>query len=178
MSSTQYSNEPIDSINEASLKSTRFLLPEARLLPYRNAAGEVHLGLLEKSMKLIGSGKVTAPPDVVERASKWLKHCRRHFAAHPTHNDDKPKVTPITAGASSKSQPRVSQQQQQQQQQPAAAAGPASSRNSASSMAERRAKLEALAQARRTEKATGASEHAADTSSEQQHASSAKSTLR
>ena len=106
---TTYSNTSLDTIDVDSLKSSRFLLPDKRLLPYRNAAGDVHLGLLEHSMKLIQSGTVQAPQAIVEKTSKWLKHCRRHF----TESDKKP--TPVTAGSgSSKSLARVPAPQQQQ----------------------------------------------------------------
>ena len=63
---TTYSNTSLDTIDVDSLKSSRFLLPDKRLLPYRNAAGDVHLGLLEHSMKLIQSGTVQAPQAIVE----------------------------------------------------------------------------------------------------------------
>ena len=140
---TTYSNTSLDTIDVDSLKSSRFLLPDKRLLPYRNAAGDVHLGLLEHSMKLIQSGTVQAPQAIVEKTSKWLKHCRRHF----TESDKKP--TPVTAGSgSSKSLARVPAPQQQQ-----APAHVLPQQQSA--MAERKARLEALARRTAAERASG-----------------------
>ena len=58
------------------LASSRFLMKEQRMLPYRTGDGHISLPLLESSMALVTSGALTPPKQVVSSLHKWLRYAR------------------------------------------------------------------------------------------------------
>ena len=63
------------------LESSRFLMKEERMLPYRTKDGHISLPLLESSMALVTSGALTPPKQVVSSLHKWLQYARNALAA-------------------------------------------------------------------------------------------------
>jgi len=75
----QYSEAPAESIKISKLSSSRFMLQQARLLPFRDDMGRVNTNLVRKSIEQIRSGAVSAPPEVLIRLEAWQRHAEAHM---------------------------------------------------------------------------------------------------
>lgn len=76
----EYSVAPLATIDISALKSSRFLVPSSRLLPYRDAVGAVNVHLLRKCKKTLAEGSTLLDTETVAFLDKLLRHGERHFA--------------------------------------------------------------------------------------------------
>ena len=56
----RYSAAPLSSFDTSALQYGYFLLPEARLLPFRDESGAVNINLVSRSLEQVASGEVEA----------------------------------------------------------------------------------------------------------------------
>lgn len=84
MSSLTYSNAPLATIDIKALKSSRFLLPEQRQLPFRDDSGAVNLPLTAESKRQLEAGEVPGVTDeVASKLHKWYKNAQYQTKQKP-----------------------------------------------------------------------------------------------
>ena len=78
----EYSMAPRSTIDVSALKPSRFLYNNQ--LPYRDERGRITLCLLEEAHMAVDQGLVKAPPEILAKLHKWLKHCRQWAETNTT----------------------------------------------------------------------------------------------
>jgi len=76
-----YSSQPLCTIEENTLPDSRFLVPEARKFPYRDANGRVNLPLCQRSLR---EAEYLAEDDPIRsKIVSWERHARRSVGSRP-----------------------------------------------------------------------------------------------
>ena len=63
-------------VQTTALKESRFLIPERRLLPFRDEKGRINVGLVELASRMVREGRVSPGDEVKKKLERWA-----HYAA-------------------------------------------------------------------------------------------------
>ena len=79
-----FSTAPLATIDIAALKSSRFMVAEKRLLPYRDETGAVNLALAAESKRQLEAGEAASvPAALADKLLKFYKHAVYQARKHP-----------------------------------------------------------------------------------------------
>ena len=75
-SQPKFSMAPPLTVHTTALKESRFLVPERRLLPFRDEKGRINVGLVELASRMVREGRVSPSEEVKKKLERWA-----HYAA-------------------------------------------------------------------------------------------------